>query len=76
MTHKVYTAIIKAVREKRLKEPFTSCNVRRACPEINPRTPGTFLPKHAKGNPGGNSELFEKIGRGSFQLLYPIIYGL
>lgn len=76
MDHKIYRSIVEAVREKRLKEPFTSGNVRRDCPEINPRTPGTFLPKHAKGNPGGNSELFDKVGRGSYRLLHPVKYSL
>jgi len=76
MAHEVYMAIITAVREGRIQEPFTAANVRRGCPEINPTTPGTFLPKHAKDNPGGQSELFEKVARGLFRLLQPIKYGL
>lgn len=76
MTHKVYIAIITAVREEKLREPFTAADVRRGCPGINPTTPGTFLPKHAKNNPGGQSELFEKVARGSFRIIRPIKYGL
>ena len=76
MNIEVYEAIITAVRKGRLNEPFTSADVRRACPEINPVTPGTFLPKHTEGNPGGNSVLFEKIGRGLYRLFRPIKYGL
>ena len=29
---------------------------------------GTFLPKHSAGNPGGNSELFVRVGRGLYRL--------
>ncbi|MHB8544413.1 MAG: hypothetical protein ACYC9S_10505 [Leptospirales bacterium] len=76
MAHEVYMAIITAVREERIQEPFTAANVRRGCPEINPTTPGTFLPKHAEGNPRRNSELFEKVARGLFRLLRPIKNGL
>jgi hypothetical protein len=65
MTHKVYTAIITAVREKRLNESFIYSDIHRACP----RTLGIFLSKHAESNPKGYSEIFEKIGRGPFRLL-------
>ena len=75
MTHKVYAAIITAVREKKLNESFTSSDVHRACPELNTRTPGILLSKHAKDNPKGYSEMFEKIGRGPFRLLWPIKCG-
>ena len=76
MAHKVYIAIILAVRKGKLKEPFIAADVRRACPEINPTTPGTFLPKHAEGNRRGDSKLFERICCGSYRLLHPIKYGL
>jgi hypothetical protein len=29
---------------------------------------GVFLPKHRIGNPGGQTELFEQIGRGTYRL--------
>jgi len=29
---------------------------------------GTFLPKHRVGNPGGNTELFVRIGPGRYRL--------
>ena len=47
---------------------------RRACPNWKEGTYQAFLYKHRKGNPGGNSELFEKVGKGKFQLLKPLKY--
>jgi hypothetical protein len=29
---------------------------------------GTFLPKHRVGNPGGNTELFVQVERGTYRL--------
>jgi len=29
---------------------------------------GVFLPKHRKGNPGGETELFVRVGRGVYRL--------
>jgi len=46
----------------------------RACPNWKEGTYQAFLYKHRKGNPGGNSELFEKVGKGKFQLLKPLKY--
>ena len=76
MAHEVYKAIVTAVRKGSLKEPFTSGDFEKACHGFAPGTYKTFLWKHAKNNPGGNSELFEKIARGSFRLLQSIKYEL
>lgn len=74
--HKVYKAIVEAMREGRLAEPFTRADFRRACPGFREGTYRTFLSKHRKGNPGGNSELFEQVAPGLYRLLRPIKYGL
>ena len=76
MAHEVYKAIITAVREGRMKEPFTAEEFRQVCPGFGVGTYQAFLWKHTKDNPGGQSELFEKVARGSFRLLQPIKYGL
>lgn len=75
-SHKLYRAIVDAVLSQRLTEPFAAQDVRRACPEFAKSTPGTFLPKHRRGNPGGNSELFERVSRGRYCLIHPLKYGL
>jgi hypothetical protein len=76
MPHKVYMSIVEAVRDGRLKEPFSTEDFRTACPGFAPDTYGVFLPKHRRGNPGGNSELFECVRRGTFRCLRPFRYGL
>lgn len=74
--HRVYSAIVAAVRSGRLVEPFTQEDFRRACPGFGEGTYKAFLHKHRRGNPGGNSELFERVGPGRFKLLRPFPYGL
>jgi len=67
--HEVYRAIVKAIKEGKLKEPFTKEDFRRACPNFGEGTYNTFLWKHRKGNPGRNSELFEKVAPGKFVVI-------
>lgn len=74
--HKVYRSIVEAVKERRLKEPFTKHDFRLACSGLGEGTYNAFLDKHALGNPGGNSELFERVAPGQFILLRPMKYGL
>ena len=74
--HKVYSAIVKAVERGRLGEPFTKEGFRSSCPGFGHGTYNAFLHKHRKGNPGGQSELFEKVEPGRFKLLRPLRYGL
>ncbi|MDA2931094.1 hypothetical protein MYX84_14305 [Acidobacteria bacterium AH-259-O06] len=74
--HKVYTSIVEAVTTGRLDEPFTTQGFRDACRGFGKGTYNAFLHKHTRGNPGGNSELFEKVGTGKFRLLRPLKYGL
>jgi hypothetical protein len=74
--HKVYSAIVQAVKSGKLDEPFSQDDFRRACPGLGKGTYNAFLHKHRKGNPGGQSELFELVAPGSFRLLRPFRYGL
>jgi len=67
---------VNAVKKGKLKEPFRKADFARACPGFREETYNTFLHKHSVGNPGGNSELFERVGPGRFKLLRPIKYGL
>jgi hypothetical protein len=74
--HKVYSAIVRAVKSKQLKEPFGSKEFRAACPDFGDGTYNAFLHKHRKCNPGGNSELFVRVAPGKFRLIRPFKYGL
>lgn len=62
-------AIRAAVRDGRLLEPFRAKDVKRACPGFANKAYHVFLPKHRRGNPGGNTELFERVDRGLYRLL-------
>ena len=61
--------IYSAVAAGRLKEPFRPSDVRRACPGWATKTPGVFLPKHRIGNPGKETELFERLPDGSYKTI-------
>jgi hypothetical protein len=71
----VYKAIVDAVMEGGLEEPFSSCDFRESCPKVKEGTYNAFLWKHRKGNPGECTELFELVGPNSFKLIRPIKYG-
>jgi len=73
---KVYCRIVGAVKRGELKEPFTAGDLEKACPGFRKATYGTLLPKHAVGNPGRNSELFERVSRAKYRLVRPYRYGL
>jgi hypothetical protein len=60
------TEIKRAVREGRLTEPFRASEVNKA---LGIAYAGTFLPKHRKGNPGGFTVLFIRVGRGLYRLV-------
>ncbi len=76
MSHRVYEAIVRAVRSGRLREPFSSDDFRRVCPGFGDGTYAAFLFKHRQANPGGNSELFEQVGPNSFRCVRPFRYEL
>ena len=76
MDHLVYSKIIKAIKSGDLVEPFGNNDFHRACPGLGDGTYKAFLHKHSKDNPGGMSELFEKVAPGRFRLLRPYRYGL
>ena len=76
MAHRVYEAIVRAVRTGRLIEPFSSTDFRSACPGFGKGTYNAFLAKHAVGNPGNNSELFERVSPGQFECVRPFKYGV
>jgi hypothetical protein len=76
MGHKVYKSIITAIKKGKLAEPFSKKDFEIFCPGFGKGTYNAFLYKHAQGNPGGNTELFEKVSPGKFRCLRPFKYGL
>jgi len=74
--HKAYSAIVKAVGDGRLCEPFSKADFEEECPGFGMGTYNAFLDKHAVGNPGGSSELFVRISPGLFKCVRPFRYGL
>ncbi len=61
MAHKVYKAIVTMIKLSALKEPFGENDFRKAYPGLGEGTYKAFLHKHAEGNPGEKSELFERV---------------
>ena len=74
--HKAYASIVKAVKEKRLKEPFSANDFRDTCPGFADLTYKTFLHNHSKNNKGDHSELFVRTAPGKFKIIRPIKYNL
>jgi len=66
---KFASEIYRAVERGKLAEPFNAAMVRKACPGWSKNSYPTFLPKHAKGNPGGNSVLFIGIKAGLYRTI-------
>ncbi len=75
MSHKVYGLIVQGIKQGKILEPFDRSDFRKACPGLGEGTYKAFLDKHRKGNPGGNSELFEKVAPGKFKVIKPFKYG-
>lgn len=59
-----------------LSEPFAASDFEAACPGSGAGTYVAFLAKQAVGNPGGETELFERVDRGVYRLVRPLKYGL
>lgn len=76
MQHRVYGAIVTALQSGTLCEPFGPAEFRIACPGFGAGTYNAFLGKHAFGNRGGDSELFERVAPGQFVCLRPFRYGM
>ena len=73
--HAVCRAIVSAVTDGTLGEPFTKGEFRAACPGFGGGTYNAFLDKHSLGNPGRATELFYRVAPNSFKVLRPLKYG-
>jgi hypothetical protein len=65
MERETIRRIRKAFQTGMLAREFTPADVNKA---LNIDWAGTFLPKHRKGNPGGNTVLFVRVRRGVYRL--------
>ena len=66
---KLFLSILKAIKNGKLPEPFSSNDVKIACLGFAEKTYPVFLPKHRRGNPGNNSVLFERISKGRYKVI-------
>jgi hypothetical protein len=73
--HAVYRAIVSAVTDGTLGEPFTNGEFRTACPGFGGGTYNAFLDKRSLGNPGSATELFDRVAPDSFNLVRPLKTG-
>lgn len=64
---RVVEAIDTALGRGNLTEPFSNEDFRHACPGFGRGTYNAFLWKHSRGNPGCQSEYFERIGKNRFR---------
>lgn len=76
MAHRVYSAIVSAVRNRTLPEPFSRAEFRHACPGLGAGTYQAFLDKHRVENSGDATELFRRVSPGKFVCVRPFKYGL
>ena len=60
-TSRFVATIDQAIAREELLEPFRPSDVEVACPGFAHSTYSCFLPKHARNNPDGNKEYFERI---------------
>lgn len=74
--HLCYSSIVRAVKKGLLKEPFSASMWRSVCSGLAENTYHVFLPKHAKGNPGKDSGIFERVSPGLYRLIRPIKYNI
>jgi hypothetical protein len=76
MKHEVYTAIVEAVKQGKIIEPFSKEDFHKVCTQFAEGTHNNFLRKHRKGN-GKTSELFdENSSTKTYRLIRPFKYGL
>lgn len=66
---KFIKAIRIALKAGSLKQTFRAEDVKKAVPGFANKTYNAFLPKHRRGNPGQNTELFERISLGLYRLI-------
>ena len=59
-----------------LVEPFSKPDFEVKCPHFCAGIYNAFLDKDARGNRGGNTELFERVSPGQFKCLRTLRYGL
>jgi hypothetical protein len=72
--HEIYDLIVKAVKEKKMKEPFTEMDFRITCKGFSEPTYRSFLHNHEKNNRAGHTKYFQRVKPGKFRLIRPLKY--
>ncbi len=70
-----YSKIVRAVRSKKLKEPFYPNDLVKAC-GIESRAASRYPARYRRGNPQGKSVYFVQMNNGRYKLVRPFKYGL
>ncbi len=71
MAPQAYSKVIKAIKSRKLKEPFFPFEATKVC---RPKNPGTFrkiFSGHRRGNPFGNQPLFIQLKDGNYKAIRP-----
>ena len=70
-----YAKIVRAVKSKKLKEPFVPHDLVRAC-RIGSEAASSYPSRHRRGNPQKKPAYFERTKGGKYRLVRPFKYGL
>ena len=70
-----YAKVVRAVKSKRLKEPFVPHDLVAAC-KMSSQTASKYPAKYRKGNPTGAPAYFIRNKDGRYKLTRPFKYGL
>ncbi len=73
--HPTYSKIVRAVKSKRLKEPFYPNDLVKAC-RIESRAASRYPSRYRRGNPQKKPIYFVRSNDGRYRLARPFKYGL
>ncbi len=73
--HPTYSRIVKAIKSKKLKEPFYPTDLVKSC-RISARAASSYPSRHRKGNPQKRPVYFVRIKDGRYKLTRPFKHNL
>ncbi|WP_420544479.1 hypothetical protein [Nitrosopumilus sp.] len=71
MAPKAYPIVIKAIKSKKLKEPFYPYEASKVCKPKNNDSFRKIFASHRRGNPFGNQPLFIQLKDGTYKAIRP-----
>ncbi len=66
-----YSKIVRAVKSRRLKEPFYPNDLVKAC-RISPRAASSYPSRYRRGNPQKKPAYFVRMSNGTYKLTRPL----